>query len=252
MNFSATPPTSKLVNQLLVIIGVLGFLFFLATQNYQYFFIGILLGLALTYFSHHVALHRYFSHRSFETSKFWHVILCFSSVLIGAGSPINYAVLHITHHAYTDTEKDPHSPIIGFKRVAFFYKWNFDYVDFSLVKRFRDPWIYFVHRWYALIILSFGLILATINLKLIFSYGIAILFAKFTAIMTNYVSHKPEYAINYRNFETRDQSCNNLITGWLLGEWHNNHHAMPQKWNERVMWWEFDIPAMIIKLIKKS
>jgi fatty-acid desaturase len=36
----------------------------------------------------------------------------------------------------------------------------------------------------------------------------------------------------------------------FCGDWHNNHHNKATNWNQREKWWEFDIPAQIIKLIK--
>jgi fatty-acid desaturase len=42
-----------------------------------------------------------------------------------------------------------------------------------------------------------------------------------------------------------------LMTGFVVGEWHNNHHKNPQNWNQRVNWWEIDVSAQLVKLIKK-
>jgi stearoyl-CoA desaturase (delta-9 desaturase) len=37
-----------------------------------------------------------------------------------------------------------------------------------------------------------------------------------------------------------------------LGEgWHNNHHARPYRWKQGEKWWEIDLPAQFIKLVKK-
>src|SRR5262249_48210980 len=58
-------------------------------------------------------LHRYGAHRMFTMSKrterFFHLLTAVSqgsSYLL----PRGYAILHREHHAYSDTEKDPHSP----------------------------------------------------------------------------------------------------------------------------------------------
>ena len=55
------------------------------------------------------------------------------------------------------------------------------------------------------------------------------------------------------NFETTDNSHNNVIIGWLsfgFG-WHNNHHSDPKNWNFSEKWWQLDLAALLIKGIKK-
>ena len=57
--------------------------------------------------------HRYAAHSMFSMSKFWEkVFFVFSLITQGSSylSPYAYAILHRLHHAYADTEKDPHSP----------------------------------------------------------------------------------------------------------------------------------------------
>jgi stearoyl-CoA desaturase (delta-9 desaturase) len=54
--------------------------------------------------------HRYFSHRAFNTNRFWQFIFAVignSSVQRG---PLWWAAHHRHHHRYADTEKDIHSP----------------------------------------------------------------------------------------------------------------------------------------------
>src|SRR5690606_1699494 len=57
--------------------------------------------------------HRYAAHRMFTMSKTWEKIFYFLSfVFQGASylSPYAYGAMHRLHHAYADTENDPHSP----------------------------------------------------------------------------------------------------------------------------------------------
>src|SRR5881392_3664671 len=58
-------------------------------------------------------LHRYGAHKQFTMSKGWERFfhLC-TYVSQGSSflSPRGYAILHRMHHAYSDTERDPHSP----------------------------------------------------------------------------------------------------------------------------------------------
>ena len=58
-------------------------------------------------------LHRYSSHKMFKMSPFWEKFFYMSTFLAQGSSFLNpraYAIMHRMHHAYSDTEKDPHSP----------------------------------------------------------------------------------------------------------------------------------------------
>lgn len=248
--FSADLKTSQFITITQSILGLVGIVYFLATQQYDYFYFSLIVSMFTSQLSHNVGLHKYFSHNSFETNKFWHIFLCLVAPLHCAGSPVSYAVAHRTHHAYSDTNKDPHSPTMGLLKVVF-YKWNLEHVSVKFMKGLTDPWMAFSHKWYALIILCFVLILGFIDPMLIIAYSTSIVFSKIGGTMTNYVCHLEHNNFNYRNFDTTDHSSNNLITGLIFGEWHNNHHANPKNWNQRVKWWEFDLSAQLIKVIKQ-
>src|SRR5882672_10016190 len=58
-------------------------------------------------------LHRYGAHRQFTMSKGWERAFHFMTwITQGASflSPRGYAILHRMHHAFSDTDRDPHSP----------------------------------------------------------------------------------------------------------------------------------------------
>ena len=61
-------------------------------------------------FGHTIALHRYFSHRSFNTTETKEKILAWISLFVGVGSPIGFAYNHRHHHREADTQLDWHSP----------------------------------------------------------------------------------------------------------------------------------------------
>ena len=67
----------------------------------------------LSLFSQTFFLHRYAAHKMFDMSKFWEkMFFIFTYITQGSSylSPYAYGVMHRMHHAYADTEKDPHSP----------------------------------------------------------------------------------------------------------------------------------------------
>jgi stearoyl-CoA desaturase (delta-9 desaturase) len=55
--------------------------------------------------------HRYFSHKSFKTNRFWQ--FCFAVVGNSATQrgPLWWAAHHRKHHIHSDEESDLHSPI---------------------------------------------------------------------------------------------------------------------------------------------
>jgi stearoyl-CoA desaturase (delta-9 desaturase) len=78
-----------------------------------------------------------------------------------------------------------------------------------------------------------------------------------TVIMSNvvnYIGHKPKWIGGFRRYSLIDQSTNNWL--WAIptwGEsWHNNHHRHPRNFSCGEKWWEIDIGALVIKVIKTS
>src|SRR5687767_8051226 len=68
----------------------------------------------LSLFAQSFFMHRYAAHGAFTMSKGWErFFYWFSFITQGSSymSPNTYAILHRMHHAYTDTEDDPHSPL---------------------------------------------------------------------------------------------------------------------------------------------
>lgn len=69
--------------------------------------------------------HRYAAHGAFKMSRVWEKIFyVFTYLTQGSSymSPRTYAIMHRMHHAYTDTEKDPHSPM--FSKNIFTMMWR--------------------------------------------------------------------------------------------------------------------------------
>ena len=71
--------------------------------------------LLITYFIRVFALtagfHRYFSHRSFKTSRFFQFVLAWLGTSAAQMGPMWWAAHHRHHHQHSDTEEDVHSPV---------------------------------------------------------------------------------------------------------------------------------------------
>ena len=75
----------------------------------------VVLSLAMYYFGMFfvtAGYHRYFSHRSFKTSRVFQFILAFMAQASAQKGVLWWAAHHRAHHQYSDTEKDLHSPTL--------------------------------------------------------------------------------------------------------------------------------------------
>jgi stearoyl-CoA desaturase (delta-9 desaturase) len=210
--------------------------------------------------------HRYFSHRSFETSR----AVQFLFAVIGAASvqrgPIWWASHHRQHHLAADKENDPHSP-----RQHGFWKshtgWFLTREHFAAIERrvpdlLRYPELRFLDRFDVLVptLLALGLLIAGQWLErnapqlgtngpqlLVWGFVISTVALYHATFTINSLAHR----WGKRRYHTRDDSRNNF---WLalitLGEgWHNNHHHYPAAVRQGFYWWEIDITYYALRLL---
>ncbi|EPG76313.1 stearoyl-CoA 9-desaturase [Leptospira fainei serovar Hurstbridge str. BUT 6] len=213
-------------------------------------------------------LHRYSAHRMFEMNKVWERFFYFFS-FIGQGSsylnPRAYAIIHRIHHAYSDSEKDPVSPVIsnGFfdmvNRTAIAFKgiasgsaeverkFRGRYPEIVWFDRFADSWPVriFFGGCYTLIYVK----LVPIDMLWIYILlPIHYFMGPIQTAIVNWCGHK----YGYKNHPKQpDHSKNTLpIDILILGElYQNNHHAHPNSPNFAYRWFEFDLTYQIIKLM---
>lgn len=204
----------------------------------------------LLHFCHHAGLHRYFAHGSYKLNKFWHIFLTLSSCLVTFGSPVGYSIAHRTHHKYSDHDGDPHDPKNG-KFNTMFFRWDMSKANLLFANGMKDPWIRFAHDYYMLIVGVFYLTLLAIDYRLALTYNVGVALSFIAVGYVNIWCHLG-HRFTYRNFETNDNSKNDIFAGILGGEWHNNHHKYPGRYDEQIKWWEFDLAARMIDLIKKK
>ena len=198
-----------------------------------------------------MTLHRYYSHKSFELNSTFKWIFSIIALLAGRGSILGWVYLHRLHHAYSDQEKDPHSPHnLGYKLFGFGHmKKQEGEMKIFLVKELMTPDQLFIHKWYMLLLLPILAIIAVLDIELL--YWLWIVPATLIQLSTsnfNYFGH----VHGYRNYETKDQSRNNILL-WpiILGEaWHNNHHSDAKNYSTKHKFWEIDPLTWFIELIQ--
>src|ERR1700744_6558225 len=75
-------------------------------------------------------LHRYGAHRQFSMAKGWERFFHLLTWAVQGPSylcPRAYALMHRMHHAYSDTPKDPHSPVQAPNLLAMMLRTKFMY-----------------------------------------------------------------------------------------------------------------------------
>jgi stearoyl-CoA desaturase (delta-9 desaturase) len=203
------------------------------------------------FFGNQIAQHRYFSHRSFKTSRYKHKFLTWASLTTGINL-IFYASLHRHHHNHSDTARDIHSPNHSIFKSLFTGS-----INFTVLKKvkpatdlMRDSDILFVHKFGYYFLAGIVCLLLTIDWKLsifIVLAGIGWNYLHMNLFRTTLVHLK--LPASYRNFEINDHSWNNKFIQILdIGEGlHNNHHKYPSRYNQAILPNEFDPAGWVVK-----
>lgn len=204
-----------------------------------------------------VVLHRYVSHKSFEARRGLKPVLLWLSCLSLQGSPLGWAAIHRgSHHRYSDTEKDAHTPSKGK-----FYSWHLWLHDWDqyfnpkyAIDLIRDPMHIWFAKHYVKIIIVTYIVVFFINPEfLLFGLMIPAAISLYQESNINVFCHSPGYG--YRNFQTKDQSRNVTFLAWITwGQgWHNNHHEKASSYdfgttvsgNSK----EFDMSLLLLYLV---
>ncbi len=204
--------------------------------------------------------HRYIAHSQFRVHRLLHWPLAIWCTISGYSTTMYWQVQHRHHHRHTDKTTDIHSPHNGFwyalvlwpfskSRIESVFADNHSVVN--LARSMRDPAVKFTTNFFIPINLCFMLILATIDMNLLYCLGIAFCIEHLRLGLINTITHIKSIPGNYRNHNTKDQSQNNLFLGLLtLGfGWHNNHHADAGKLILTERWWELDPEGYLGKLL---
>jgi stearoyl-CoA desaturase (delta-9 desaturase) len=236
---------------LLTITLLLAFIF--GNYGLQWWLIGLFcyfitgcLGITLTF-------HRYLSHKSFKMPKWVEYVFTFFGCVGGTGSSIGWVAIHRQHHKHSDDEHDPHSPKYqGWKVLFPNYITNGN--KFTVRDLIVNRYHFFLHSYYFLILIGWALLLTLLfgSAGFVFLFAMPIVCQVWSSVLSNYINHSNWFPGGYKNFIIKDDSVNNPLVAFMTwGEgWHNNHHYNTRSYTFKKKWWEFDITAFIIDLIR--
>ncbi len=217
-------------------------------------------------------LHRYSAHKMFKMNKSWErffYLLTYLSQGSSYLSPRAYAILHRMHHAFSDTERDPHSPhhtknvftmmwetkdiynAVLNRKKSIETRFERNYPEWRLIERLGDSW---TSRIVWIVLYSFFYVMAYLYLDMhwifFFLLPIHFLMGPIHGAIVNWSGHK----YGYQNFDNQDKSKNSLIVDFLMmGElFQNNHHKRPNSINFGSKWFEFDPTYPVIKLLHRA
>ncbi len=197
--------------------------------------------------------HRYFSHRSYKTSRAFQFVLACLGCSASQKGPLWWAAQHRHHHRTSDTAEDLHSPVThGFwwSHVGWVLSRDDSAVATQPVRDLsRYPELRWLdsHHWVPPIVLA----------------GLCFLIGGWSGLAWGFVvssvlSHHATFTVNSlchllgrRRYATADDSRNNLFVALItLGEgWHNNHHHYQSSANQGFRWWEIDVSYYLIRVL---
>ena len=213
--------------------------------------------------------HRYFSHKTFKTSRWFQFVMAFLAQTSMQKGALWWAAHHRVHHRTSDQPGDPHSmKIYGFwySHIGWILGPDYKETDFDGISDFsKYKELVWLNKYYIVPplvmmvvvmllggIVNGGSVLATFSVPgglstLIIGYFLSTIVLYHGTFSINSIMHK----IGRQRYESGDESRNSVILALItLGEgWHNNHHYYESSTRQGFFWWEIDITYYLIKMM---
>jgi stearoyl-CoA desaturase (Delta-9 desaturase) len=195
--------------------------------------------------------HRYFSHRTFRTSRAVQFVFALLGTMAVQRGPLWWAAHHRHHHAHADEEHDSHSPIqhgFWWSHMGWFMnRSNFATRGELINDLTRYPELRFLDRFDIVPPIALAVVLFVWGgaQMLIWGFFISTVVLYHVTFTVNSLAHR----FGRRRYATSDGSRNNWLIALLtFGEgWHNNHHHFPGSVRQGFYWWEIDVTYYVLR-----
>jgi stearoyl-CoA desaturase (delta-9 desaturase) len=242
-----------------IVFGVLhiGAVAALFMFNWQAFAVALFLYWFCTGLGISLGYHRLHTHRSFTVPKWMEYLFAVCGTLTLEGGPIFWVATHRMHHQKSDQPGDPHSPREGFwwAHAGWIFSGDTHHNNTALMSKYapdlaRDPFYRWLNTYHWVPIVLLSVLLFAFGGWPMFLWGICV--RTVAGLHATWLVNSATHVWGYRRFRTRDDSRNNwwvaLIT---FGEgWHNNHHAHPTSARHGLVWYEFDLSWISLRILE--
>jgi fatty-acid desaturase len=202
--------------------------------------------------------HRLHTHRGYKTSKAFEHFLAVCGTLTLEGGPIFWVATHRVHHQHSDKDGDPHSPREGgfWAHMGWILFGDTHHNNTALMSRYApdlaaQPFYRWLNTYHYVPLTLLGFALLAIGGWPMVLWGI---FLRVTVgLHATWLVNSATHMWGSRRFQTRDDSKNSWWVALLtFGEgWHNNHHAHPVSARHGLVWYEFDVSWITLKLFAR-
>jgi len=197
--------------------------------------------------------HRYFSHRSFKTSRWFQFVIAWMAMSSSQKGVLWWAAHHRHHHRYSDQEDDLHSPtLFGFwwSHIGWILSDRYNHTRFDYIGDFaKYPELRWLNKYHLVppAVLAIALWLVGGWGLLVWGFFVSTVCLWHGTFTINSLSH----IFGKRRFPTTDTSKNNWLLALVtLGEgWHNNHHYYMASARQGFYWWEIDLTYYTLKVL---
>jgi stearoyl-CoA desaturase (Delta-9 desaturase) len=197
--------------------------------------------------------HRYFSHRTYKTSRVFQFVLALLAMTSLQKGVIWWASHHRAHHKNSDTPDDVHSALrdgFWWSHVGWILAHKYDAIDEARVRDLlKYPELRLLEWFHPLpaIVMSVGLYLAAGWWAVYWGLLVSTTLLWHGTFTINSLTH----IIGKRRYATSDNSRNHWALALItLGEgWHNNHHYYQRATNQGFFWWEIDVTYYVLRAL---
>jgi stearoyl-CoA desaturase (Delta-9 desaturase) len=197
--------------------------------------------------------HRYFSHRSFKTSRAFQFVIAVMATSSTQKGVLWWAAHHRHHHKYSDTDEDLHSPTLrGFawSHIGWILADRYEATRAELIPDFNKfPELRWLNKYHLVPPVTLGVLTFLIGgwPGLIWGYCMSTVLLWHSSFTINSLSH----IFGRQRYVTPDTSKNNPWLALLtMGEgWHNNHHHYMASARQGFFWWEVDMTYYLLKML---